>query len=78
MHKNAFLETAKDLYETWSIPPEDERQVVPVFYCSAYGYTGELSAAIAQGILHVLPDADVPVYDLTVPRSAKACLLNQR
>ena len=77
LHKGAYLETAKALYEQWSIPPATEKQTIPVFYCSAYGYTQTLAGEIAQGILHVLPDADVPVYDLTVHEPCKlACLIN--
>ena len=77
LHKGAYLETAQTLYEQWSTPEATEKQTIPVFYCSAYGYTQTLAGEIAQGILHVLPDADVPVYDLTVHEPCKlACLIN--
>jgi flavorubredoxin len=79
LHKDALLGTARDLYETWSVPTAEEvRTTIPVFYCSAYGYTSTLAGEIAQGILHVLPDAEVPIYDLTVHEPSKlACLINE-
>ena len=78
LHKDAYLETAKKLYEEWSKPSERTKKIVPVFYCSAYGYTGILADEIARGILSVLPDVQVPLYDLTVTEPSQlACVLDE-
>ncbi len=78
LHKNTYLETAKDLYRTWSTAAPSGKGAVPVFYCSAYGYTGLLAESIAEGVKSVLPGRDVPVYDLTaLDPSIAACAVNE-
>lgn len=51
-------------YRAWSQPAAKEQKSIPVFYCSAYGNTGKIAQAIAQGIKEALPEADCPVYDV--------------
>ena len=78
LHKGKYLETAKSLYKAWSEPAEPTNKTIPVFYCSAYGYTGILADEIARGILSVLPEAAVPVYDLTVNEPCQlACVIDE-
>lgn len=51
-------------YELWSTPKEKGNVKIPIFYCSAYGYTGRLADAIQEGILEEIPQAEAPVYDI--------------
>ncbi|MBC8569646.1 FprA family A-type flavoprotein [Zongyangia hominis] len=62
--KGGNIEHVKEMYELWSRPAKKEGTTIPVFYCTAYGNTGILAEAIRDGILSVLPDAKVPVYDI--------------
>ena len=62
--KGVYLEKNKELYRKWSQPAVREKKYIPIFYCSAYGYTGELGKKIAEGIRNVLPDAVVEVMDV--------------
>ncbi len=61
--KGGYLDQAKALYEKWSQPAVRTRKYIPIFYCSAYGYTGKLGEKIAEGIKKVLPDAEVELMD---------------
>lgn len=61
--KGVYLERNKALYEKWATPVVRKHKYIPIFYCSAYGYTAELAKKIAEGILDVLPDAKVEVMD---------------
>ena len=51
-------------YRVWSQPAPKEKRSVPIFYCSAYGNTGKLAGAIAEGVREVLMDADCQTYDV--------------
>lgn len=62
--KGTYLERNKSLYEQWSRPVAREQKYIPIFYCSAYGYTGQLGEKIAEGILDVLPGAKVEVLNV--------------
>ena len=62
--KGGNIQHVKEMYEFWSRPAKNEATTIPVFYCTAYGNTGILANAIKEGILSVLPDAQVPVYDI--------------
>ncbi len=64
LHKGVFYEKAKERYLSWSTPDERTALSIPLFYVSAYGNTALLAHKIADGILSVLPDADVPVHNL--------------
>ncbi|WP_343208195.1 FprA family A-type flavoprotein [Anaerolentibacter hominis] len=59
-----YLEYVRDQYARWSEPSVNEVKTVPLFYCSAYGNTGEIAKAIQKGILSVIPDANVEIYDI--------------
>ncbi len=62
--KNGLLDEVKALYLKWSTPAPKEHKTVPLFYCSAYGNTELLAKAIASGVKEVLPDAEVPLYNV--------------
>lgn len=62
--KGCRLEYCVQKYSEWSQPHKNAVKTVPVFYCSAYGNTGLLAHAIASGILELIPDAAVTVYDI--------------
>jgi len=55
---------AMERYTQWSAPEEPSGRSIPVFYCSAYGNTEKIAAAIRDGIREVLPDADTAIYDI--------------
>ncbi|KAG9396196.1 FAD-dependent pyridine nucleotide-disulfide oxidoreductase [Carpediemonas membranifera] len=50
-------------YAAWGVVPEREHRVV-VGYTSAYGYTGEMAAAIVEGLKAADPTLKVESYDL--------------
>lgn len=58
------LNYVKEMYNKWSTPVVKDKKEIPVFYCSAYGYTRQLALMVKEGILSVLPDADVETYDI--------------
>jgi len=62
--KGCLLEYALDRYRDWSQPAAPEKKKIPIFYCSAYGNTGLLAAAIQDVLLSRLPAAAVPLYDI--------------
>jgi flavorubredoxin len=62
--KGCQLEKAIEKYIQWSTPVQRDHKLIPLFYCSAYGNTKKLAQEIAAGILEVLPDAEVPVYNI--------------
>lgn len=51
-------------YESWSEAHQNQVKTIPIFYCSAYGNTGLLADAIAEGIHETIPEADVSIYDI--------------
>jgi flavorubredoxin len=62
--KGVMLEEVKKDYLDWSTPATREHKYIPIFYCSAYGNTGRLARAMADGISETLPDAKVEVLDI--------------
>lgn len=62
--KNGRLAYVKERYNEWSTPHRNQHKTIPVFYCSAYGNTGLVAQQIHDGILDVIPDADVTIYNL--------------
>ena len=62
--KEGVLSQAMEKYRAWSTPVQKEHKSVPVFYCSAYGNTGMLAQAIAEGVREELPGAQVETYDI--------------
>lgn len=51
-------------YQEWSAPSAKEHPVVPVFYCSAYSNTKQMAESIREGVLSVLPQAEVSCWDI--------------
>lgn len=62
--KGGLLGYTKEMYKAWSTPAEHSEKVIPLFYCTAYGNTEQVAAAIRDGILEVLPGAKCELYDL--------------
>lgn len=62
--KGCQLENAIARYREWSAPVVHEHKQIPVYYCSAYGNTKHIAEAIQEGILSVLPDANVELYNI--------------
>lgn len=62
--KEGLLPYVLDSYRAWSKPVRNAVKTVPVFYCSAYGCTAKLAAAIVDGVKEVIPDANCEAYDL--------------
>ncbi len=60
-----------NLYKQWCEPPKKERKDVVIAYVSAYGYTKELAAKIAEGITQA-SDFDVKMFDLVHDDKEKA------
>ena len=52
------------LYGEWSAQKPPACPQIPIFYVTAYGNTAKIAAAIAEGIKRVLPDAQVPLYNI--------------
>ncbi len=46
--RQGYLEEAMACYHTWSLPDENQKPELAVFYCSAYGNTAQLGQAIAR------------------------------
>jgi len=64
LSKDGLLNEVIEKYTKWSQPDIHEEKRIPVFYCSAYGYTESLAQSIAKGIQEVLPTAEVEQFDL--------------
>ena len=58
------LEEALTKYAEWSAERKNEKPLIPVFFCSAYGNTRKLANAVANGIREAKPDCICNVYDL--------------
>lgn len=75
--KAGMLSYAMEQYDLWSRPVVRTQKCVPVFYCSAYGNTAAIAAAIQEGIRETLPDAECECYDIIEHDMASlAALLN--
>lgn len=62
--KQGLLPQVMKQYRAWSQPVKNEKPLIPVFYCSAYGNTSRAAEAIRKGILAVKPEAEVPLYNI--------------
>lgn len=62
--KGVMLEKVKADYLEWSTPKPRKKKYIPIFYCSAYGNTGRLARALADGISEIMPDAQVEILDI--------------
>lgn len=62
--KGGRLSYVLERYNEWSAPRKNEHKTVPVFYCSAYGNTGLVANELKLGILEIIPDAQVDIYNL--------------
>ncbi len=62
--KEGRLDYVIQKYKEWSTSQPKERLQIPIFFCSAYGNTGKIAAAICKGITSVLPDCDCKEIDL--------------
>ncbi|MDR3293606.1 MAG: FprA family A-type flavoprotein [Clostridiales bacterium] len=59
-----FLVPALKRYEKWSIEPPKTALLLPVFYCSAYGYTKRLALTAVDTVKQIFPDAECRAYDI--------------
>ena len=64
LSRDEKLPLALEKYAEWSEEKEFEKPLIPVFYCSAYGNTGKIAKAIAEGIRESKGDCTCNVYDL--------------
>ena len=62
--RDCCLPKAMEYYSRQCAPAVREQMQVPVFYCTAYGNTEMLAGSIKEGILSVLPDANVPLFNI--------------
>lgn len=69
--KDGRMSYVFEKYEQWSAQPQKTNKSIPIFLCTAYGNTEKIGNAIRDGILSVLPAADVPVYDIIYHDMAK-------
>ena len=75
--KGGLLDEVRGLYKEWSTPVPKSHKTIPVFYCSAYGNTGLLAKAIAEGVKESLSDAEVTLYNVIEhPMEEMAAALN--
>ncbi|MDR1905371.1 MAG: FprA family A-type flavoprotein [Clostridiales bacterium] len=59
-----FLECALESYKTWSKEKTRTALCLPVFYCSAYGYTRKLAETAVSEIKKLVKDAETSAYDI--------------
>ncbi|HCB99628.1 MAG TPA: MBL fold metallo-hydrolase [Ruminococcaceae bacterium] len=62
--KGNQLERSKELIKEWSQPETHNKKYIPIFFCSAYGYTTHLAEKISEGIKSVIADADVEIMNV--------------
>jgi flavorubredoxin len=62
--KGGLLDESVALYKEWSQKEERDYLLVPIFYCSAYGYTENLAYTAKKTIAELLPSARVNVYNI--------------
>ena len=65
------LEKNIEAYRKWSTPAERTNKKIPIFYVSAYGSTTNVAEAIKEGILSVVKDADITLYNIIEHDMAK-------
>lgn len=75
--KDGFLQEAMDSYSKWSIKEQSKVLNIPIFYCSAYGYTEILAQNAKKTVLEKYPDAKCDIYNIIdYELSYLAALLN--
>ncbi|MDR2090424.1 MAG: FprA family A-type flavoprotein [Clostridiales bacterium] len=61
--ESGLLNYALKKYAEWSAPEKSVRLKIPVFYCSAYGYTKKLALTALSELKRIFPSAETAVYD---------------
>ncbi len=51
-------------YTEWAQPVKNDKPQIPIFYCSAYENTQRVAEKLREGVLAVLPEAEVPLYNI--------------
>lgn len=51
-------------YAEWCRPHVNEQKTIPIFFCTAYGNTELIAEKIKVGIVEILPDAKVELYNV--------------
>ncbi|NCA67513.1 MAG: FprA family A-type flavoprotein [Clostridia bacterium] len=64
LSKGALYEYVKQNYLKWSEARIKEKKSIPVFYCSAYGYTKMLAEEAYRTIRETMPDCNTGMYDI--------------
>ncbi|HKL73799.1 MAG TPA: FprA family A-type flavoprotein [Clostridia bacterium] len=62
--QNGQLEKIMQSYEKWSKAEQSNVINIPIFYCSAYGYTKELAKTAQQVILKKYPEVNCKTYNI--------------
>lgn len=62
--KTGLLPHVMEQYAQWAQPHVNASTLIPIFYCTAYSNTGLAAEQIREGILSVLPKAEVPLYNI--------------
>ncbi len=59
-----LLDKVIDSYQMWSAPEQKDKLFVPVFYCSAYGYTKKLAEEAYAAIKDSRSDIETAIFDI--------------
>ncbi len=62
--KGCRIEYAIEKYTQWCKPKVNSVPTIPIFYTTAYGNTEKISESIKDGILSVIKNADVTLYNI--------------
>lgn len=62
--EKGLLPYAREMYRDWSTPKKSEHPLLPVFYCSAYGYTKMLAEEAVKTIKEIYPESECEAYDI--------------
>lgn len=62
--KQGFYGYVKDCYREWSAAAKNTRLYVPIFYCSAYGYTKALAEEAYKTLKNTRNDIDIELLDI--------------
>ncbi|NLL56084.1 MAG: FprA family A-type flavoprotein [Clostridiales bacterium] len=62
--KDGMLDKAMSLYKKWSSQEKTSALHIPIFYCSAYGYTKKLALKAKEVILEKYPKAKIEAYNI--------------
>ncbi len=61
---NGLYSYVKDSYKQWSAPAQKSRLLLPIFYCSAYGYTKKLAEEAYNTVRNERPDIECSLFDI--------------